>query len=106
MQKADGDGAAAIRDQARPGGSHLIAIKWRNLYPVMRNAFSDFDTMPPRYDRVRKFQEKIVDIVALLDAEFQHVTKTTRSQKPSGSATPFDQRIGDECGAMENFAKI
>jgi len=60
----------------------------------------------PRHQRIGEAQEQVVDVVALLDAELEHVAEAARRQQPEPRAASFDQRVGDQRRAMQQLAHV
>ena len=90
MQEADRNGIAAFGDQARTSSADLGHIQIADDMTIMRHAFRNFDPMAARHDRIREFKKKIVNIVALLDPQFEYVTEAAGSEQSRRSTTTFN----------------
>ena len=106
MQETDRDGGATFGHQPRAGVAHLREVERRDDLPVMRHALGDLDAAAAWHDRVGEFQEQVVDVVALLDAELEHVAEAARRQQAGGRAAAFDQGVGDQRGAVQHLRQI
>ena len=59
-----------------------------------------------RHQRFRHAHEQIIGIVAKFRADFQNITEPFGGDQPRRHAAPFDQRIGDQRGAMDHMAYL
>jgi hypothetical protein len=64
-------------------------------------ALGDFAAQRPRHQRLRVFEEDIVDVIALLAADFQGVAKPLRGDQAGFGALALDDGVGDQRGAVD-----
>ena len=57
-----------------------------------------------RHKRFRHAHEQIISIVAEFRADFQNIAKTLGGDQARRHTAPFDQRIGDQRGAVNDMA--
>ena len=59
-----------------------------------------------RHKRFRHAHEQIIGIVAEFRANLQNIAKALGGDQARGHAAPFDQRIRDQRGAVDDMAHI
>jgi hypothetical protein len=90
VQEADGDRPASLRHQPRPRRPHGVFVERRQHARARRHPLRDLQPPAPRHQRVRKFQEQVVDVVALLDAQLEHVAEALRRDQAERRAAALD----------------
>ena len=106
VQEHHGYSGAALRHQARTLGPHRRLVQRLQHAAVIGQPLGDLQPAAARHQRFREFQEQVVDVVALLDAELQHVAEAARRQQPQLRAMPLDQRVRHQRGAVQQFPHL
>ena len=106
VQEADRDRGAAFRHEPRAGIAHLRRVERCDYLAAMGDPLADLDPAAPRHDGVGKAEEQVVDVVALLDPEFEHVAEAARRQQARRGAAAFDQRVGHERRAVQDLGEL
>jgi hypothetical protein len=60
----------------------------------------------PRHQRIREAEKQVVDVVALLGAHFERVAEAPRGEQAEARAAPLDDRIGHQCGAVDDLRHL
>ena len=64
-------------------------------------AFVDFSTQGTWHQRRRVFEEDIIDVVALLPADFQGIAKPLRGDQAGLRPFALDDGVGNQCSAVD-----
>ena len=85
-------------------GFHLRRVQRRHDAPVAVHPFADLQPIPARHQRLWILQKQVVNVVALLGAHLQQVTKAARRDQAERRSVALDDRVGHQRGAVQDFA--
>jgi hypothetical protein len=101
MQKHDGDGFRARIDQPAELSPKVGDIERRLHGAVRADSLAHFRPQRTLAERGRQLKKHVVQIVAELAPDLQHVTEAMRRQKTRPCPGALDQRVGDEGRRMQ-----
>jgi len=86
---------------AKPGDllrdpCHLVFVQRRSDRAIGIDALAQFDTVMVRHERLRNFEIEIVQFVADLACDRQHVARALRYDESGARAFSLDEGVGNE----------
>ena len=107
MKKTHGHRVDACRGEFRQPSAHLAIIERLDHSPLAVEALGYLEPAVTGYQGLRKFEEQIVNIVALLGTHLQDVAETRGGEQPHASAAfALDDGVGHQCGAMHDIVHL
>ena len=94
VEEADGEGLDPGLDEVGDLAAGLLLVERHDHAPVAVQTLVDLPAEGPRDERLRKAQEQIVDVVALLGSHLEDVPEPTRRQETERAPVPLDDRVG------------
>ena len=107
VEEADRD---RLDSRTREQGRSDLRTLFRSSAVTMRPSRSMRSATSSRrsrgHERLRKFEEEIVDVVALLRAHFEDVAEALRGDEAELGALALDDGVGDQRRAMHDLADL
>ena len=102
VQQAHRDRLDALRMQRSDQAQHLIRVEPHLDGAVGEHALVQLEAQTARRERGRPFHEQIVHVVAVLAPDLDRVAKAARGDQRGAGALAFDQRVGEQGGAVHH----
>ena len=103
MHEADGDRLCAVLEEFPDHLSDLALVERSDRVPCAVHTLRHLTAqMTWGQRRFGHLQEDVVDVIALLAADLQDVPKAPPGEQAGSGACALDERIGDQCGAMDD----
>ena len=106
VQEADGDRLHAVGDERAGRARDRLLVERGDDRAVARHALGNLEAAAARNERGREGKEQVIDVVALLDAQLEHVAHAHGGEQAERRAAPFDQRIGDERRSVDDLVHL
>ena len=102
VDEADRDGLHTHVDQCVRGRPQLRLVHRPQHVPVGVDPLVHREAPIARRQRLGFLQEQIVEVVAHLGADLQHVAESTGGDEPHPRTGPLDDGVGDQGGAVHH----
>ena len=106
VQETDGERGDAPRDEFTHRAAGVGLVERCANRAVGEDALGDLADESPRDQRARLLDLEVVDLVALLATDDQHVAKATRRQKPDAARLALDHDVRAEGGAVDRLRDV
>ena len=102
VDEADRDGLHPHADQCARGLAELRLVDGPYHGPLGVDPFVHRETPVPRRQRLGLLEEQVVEVVAHLAPDLQHVAKPARGDQAHPGTGPLDDGVGDQGGAVHD----
>ena len=104
MHEPDGDRFITTGDHQIDEPRHVCLFQWQQDIALRAHPFMGGEPMLTRDKRRGQFEVEIILLEPVFRAHFDHITKAFGGDKGGLGPAPFDQRIGDQRGAMDHLS--
>src|SRR5881296_4786731 len=106
VQQADREGGDAAIDQRADRAARVGFVQRRPHRAVGEHALGDLADQAPRHERARLLDLEVVDLVALLAPDEQHVAEAARGEQADAARLALDDDVAAERRAVHGLRDV